>query len=78
MIEQPDTEILARDNNGTEHQLKVAEYLGSLISVDGDSVRLVLAPDAALELAWQLLCAVSRQRYREVGPLSSRVRTGRG
>jgi hypothetical protein len=77
MIGELDTEILARDDNGDEHQLKVAEHPSALISLGDDGVTRILAPDAALELARQLLHAVSHQRKREVGLLESTFGTGR-
>jgi ATP phosphoribosyltransferase regulatory subunit HisZ len=77
MITELGTEILARDSNGDEHQLKVGEYPSALISLGDDGVTRILAQDAALELARQLLRAVSRQRNREVGLLDSTFGTGR-
>jgi hypothetical protein len=77
MIEELFTEILARDDNGDEHQLKVAEHPGALISLADDGVTRILAPDAAVELAHQLLRVVNHQRNREVGLPDSTFGTGR-
>jgi hypothetical protein len=77
MIEELDPGILARDDNGDEHQLKVAEHPSALIWLGDDGVTRILAPDAALELARQLLCVVNHQRNRdEVGLPDSTFGTG--